>query len=153
MDYTRTIEDTFYIMFTTRDFATGAPFTLASGTGVVYEDASAAEITAGVSIAADFDSKTGLNVTTIAATAANGYEVGKTYHLVLSVGTVNSVSVVGEVIGHFQLVANDVATAVDAIQAKTDSLTFTQAGHVDANIQRVNDVTVTGDGGATPWGA
>ena len=41
---------------------------------------------------------------------------------------------------------------VDAIKAKTDSLTFTQAGHVDANIQRVNDVALTGDGGATPWG-
>lgn len=33
-----------------------------------------------------------------------------------------------------------------AIQTKTDSLTFTQAGHVDANVQRINDVTITGDG-------
>jgi hypothetical protein len=37
-------------------------------------------------------------------------------------------------------------TVADAIKAKTDSLTFTQAGHVDANIQRINDVAVTGDG-------
>lgn len=43
-------------------------------------------------------------------------------------------------------------TVVDAIKAKTDSLTFTQAGHVDANVQRINDVTVNGDGSATPWG-
>lgn len=35
---------------------------------------------------------------------------------------------------------------VDAIKAKTDSLTFTQAGHVDANVQRINDVIITGDG-------
>jgi hypothetical protein len=37
-------------------------------------------------------------------------------------------------------------TNVDAIKAKTDSLTFTQAGHVDANIQRINDVIITGNG-------
>jgi hypothetical protein len=40
-----------------------------------------------------------------------------------------------------------VDTEVAAIKAKTDSLTFTQAGHVDANIQRINDVVITGDGG------
>lgn len=42
---------------------------------------------------------------------------------------------------------------VAAIKAKTDSLTFTVAGQVDANIQSVNDVTVTGDGQpGTEWG-
>lgn len=41
---------------------------------------------------------------------------------------------------------------IDAIKAKTDSLTFTVAGNVDANIQRINDVALTGDGSATPWG-
>lgn len=37
-------------------------------------------------------------------------------------------------------------TEVAAIKAKTDSLTFTVAGVVDANVQRINDVTITGDG-------
>lgn len=42
---------------------------------------------------------------------------------------------------------------VTAIKAKTDSLTFTVAGQVDANIQCVNDVQVTGDGQTgTEWG-
>lgn len=41
---------------------------------------------------------------------------------------------------------NTIDTVVDAIKAKTDSLTFTQAGHVDANIQRINDVAITGNG-------
>lgn len=41
---------------------------------------------------------------------------------------------------------------VDAIKAKTDSLTFTVAGLVDGNIQRVNDVELQGDGSTTPWG-
>lgn len=39
-----------------------------------------------------------------------------------------------------------VDTVVDAIKAKTDSLTFTVAGQVDANVQSINDVTITGDG-------
>jgi hypothetical protein len=44
-------------------------------------------------------------------------------------------------------------TEVAAIKAKTDSLTFTQAGVVDANIQMVNDISVTGNGElGTEWG-
>jgi hypothetical protein len=47
----------------------------------------------------------------------------------------------------------DNATNISAIKTKTDSLTFTVAGVVDANIQRVNDVVVTGDGSpGTEWG-
>lgn len=37
---------------------------------------------------------------------------------------------------------------VDAIKAKTDSLTFTVSGEVDSNVQSVNDVTVLGVGTA-----
>ncbi len=44
-----------------------------------------------------------------------------------------------------------VDTEVAAIKAKTDSLTFTVAGQVDANIQSINDVTITGNGGVTPF--
>lgn len=44
-----------------------------------------------------------------------------------------------------------VDTVVDAIKAKTDSLTFTKAGEVDSNIQSINDVSLTGDGSATPF--
>lgn len=38
-----------------------------------------------------------------------------------------------------------------AVKTKTDSLNFTVAGVVDANIQRINDVAVTGDGSGTPF--
>jgi hypothetical protein len=47
------------------------------------------------------------------------------------------------------------ATAADltAVKAKTDSLNFTVAGQVDANIQYVNDVQVKGTGAAgNEWG-
>ena len=51
--------------------------------------------------------------------------------------------------------ADVAAVKVDtaAIKAKTDSLTFGVAGQVDANIQSVNDVAVTGIGtSGSPWG-
>jgi len=48
----------------------------------------------------------------------------------------------------------DIPTSdITAIKAKTDSLTFTVAGNVDANIQRVNDVAVAGTGAlGDEWG-
>lgn len=46
-----------------------------------------------------------------------------------------------------------VDTVVDAIKAKTDKLTFTSGNNVDSNIQKVNDVTVTGTGASgDEWG-
>jgi hypothetical protein len=44
-----------------------------------------------------------------------------------------------------------VDTVVDAIKVQTDKLTFTIAGIVDANIQRINDVAIVGDGSGTPY--
>lgn len=46
----------------------------------------------------------------------------------------------------------DIHTVVNGIKTKTDSLNFTVAGQVDANIQSINDTTVNGDGSTTPWG-
>lgn len=124
-DYT--LESTIHILFTTRAFATGAPTQLA-GTPVVsaYEDASLTQITAGITLGVDHDGITGLNALTIAATAANGYENGKDYHLVITTGTVDSVSVVGEVVGRFTIgrsaAAVDLANGTDGLGAiKTDT--------------------------------
>jgi len=53
------------------------------------------------------------------------------------------------------LAADNLATNAQAaaIKAKTDSLTFTVAGQVDANVQYVNDAAVTGNGQpGTEWG-
>jgi len=44
-------------------------------------------------------------------------------------------------------------TSATAIKAKTDNLNYTVSGQVDANIQYVNDVQVTGNGqSGTEWG-
>jgi hypothetical protein len=58
----------------------------------------------------------------------------------------------GDLDDQLQTIDNLIDTEVAAIKSKTDQLTFTSANHVDANIQKVNDVTITGDGSTTPWG-
>ena len=147
MDYT--VGDTIYRRFTTRAFATGIP-TVLTGSPVVavYENDSATQITAGITLGADHDSVAGLNLLTIVATGGNGYEAGKDYDIVITTGTVGGVSVVGEVVGHFSLsrsaAAVDLANGTDglgaskvitdAIKVVTDKLAFTVANQVDSNV-------------------
>ena len=124
-DYT--VADTLYFLFTTRKFTTGSPFVLA-GTPVIsaYENESLTQITAGITLGVDHDSVAGLNLITVVASGANGFESGKDYHLVITTGTVDSVSVVGEVVGRFTLqrsaAAVDLANGTDGLGAiKTDT--------------------------------
>lgn len=63
----------------------------------------------------------------------------------------NVVGTVASVVGAVGSVTGLTAADVAAIKAKTDSLTYTVAGQVDANIQSINDVTITGNGGVTPF--
>lgn len=98
------LEDTQHFPFSTRAFATGIPTALVSGAIEIYEDASITQITAAETLTVSLDGVAGFNMVAVAATAANGFEVGKTYTLILSAGTVDSVSVVGEVVGQFEIV-------------------------------------------------
>ena len=122
-----TLEDTFYQLFTTRAFATGIPTVLA-GTPVVsaYENEGLTQITAGITLGVDHDGVVGLNLLTVVGTAANGYENGKDYGLVITTGTVDSVSVVGEIVAEFTVgrsaAAVDLANGTDGLGAiKTDT--------------------------------
>lgn len=102
-DYTA--GDTLTFKFTTRRFSTGAPFTLAGSPVVrVYKDGSDVEDDSGITLTVDFDSRTGLNHVAI-DTSADGtfYSNGSQFSVVITVGTVDSVSVVGEVVGRFTL--------------------------------------------------
>ena len=87
----------------------------------VYEDANLTQITAGVTVTVDSDAVVGLNRANIVATAANGYEVGKSYTVVITTGTVGGVSVVGEVVGDFTVgrstAAVDLGNATDGLGA------------------------------------
>lgn len=97
------LESTINFKFTTVQVS-GAPFTLA-GSPVLscYVGSSTTEITAGITLTVDFDSRTGLNHVTIVATAANGFTAATDIEVVITTGTVNSVSVVGYVVGTFSI--------------------------------------------------
>lgn len=121
-DYT--LEDTLDFKFTTRQFSTGAPFAFASGAIEIYEDNSITQITGAETLTLEFDGVTGLHNLRVAATAVNGFENGKSYHCVVSVGTVDSVSVVGEIVQQFSIgrsaAAVDLANGTDGLGAIKD---------------------------------
>lgn len=76
-------------------------------------------------------------------------ELGKVYIRLHCTGQTSPVLHTDQIYVSYAVTAEDIA----AIKTKTDSLTFTVAGQVDANIQSVNDVTVTGTGASgNEWG-
>ena len=151
-DYT--LGDTIYHAFTTRAFATGVPTVLAgTPTLEIYENDSITPIVEGVGklvLTVSLNSIAGFNLATITATSGNGFETGKTYHLIVKTGTVGGTSVVGEVVGRFTLGASaaavDLANGTDGLGAiKTDSAAI------------LVDTAVIGAAGAgltaVPWNA
>ena len=92
--------------FTTRA-TTGVPTTLAGTPAVsIYKDGSTTQSTTGVTLTVDFDAVTGLNHVAI-DTSADGtfYANESKFYLVITAGTVGGTSVVGEVVGDFDLAA------------------------------------------------
>lgn len=139
------LETTFDLKFTTRKFSTGAPFALASGVISAYPGNSTTQLTAGITLTADFDGVTGLNNVRVVATAANGYATNTNYALVITTGTVDSVSVVGEVIGEFSLEAQSPLRPTTAGR----TLVVDAAGLADGNVVKVGP---TGSGTAQTAG-
>jgi len=69
------LEDTLFLPFTTRAFATGIP-TVLSGTPAIdiYEDVTATPIITGETLAVSLNSVAGFNMITVTATAGTGFE-------------------------------------------------------------------------------
>jgi hypothetical protein len=97
--------DTVDCKFGTVQPSTGASFTL-GGTPVVsaYKDNSTTQSTTGITLTADFDGVTGANHIRV-TTASDGafYSAGSFFELMITTGTVDSVSVVGQVPCSFSL--------------------------------------------------
>ena len=90
--------------FTTRK-STGLPTQLAGSPAVsVYKTNSTTQTTTGVTLTVDFDSVTGLNHVRI-DTSADGtfYAAGCDFAVVITAGTVDSISVVGETVATFSI--------------------------------------------------
>lgn len=80
----------------------GVAETLSSGAIEIYEDGSTTQITTAETLTASFDSIVGYNQVAIDLNDS-GFETGKTYTVVLSGGTVDSVSVTGRIVGVFSV--------------------------------------------------
>ncbi len=97
-----------FFKFTTRAFATGIPGTLTSGALSVYKDEGGAATEKTTSetyfdIDLDHDSITGFNNVRIDLSGDAFFATGADYSIVITTGTVDSVSVVGEVIANFSI--------------------------------------------------
>lgn len=100
-----------YGKFSTFRPSTGAAYTLGGTPALsVYKDNSTTQSTSGVTLTVDFDGVTGLHHFAI-DTSADGsfYSTGSNFDIVITTGTVDSVSVVGAKVGSFSIdKANDV---------------------------------------------
>lgn len=139
------------------------PSATAGGTGGVFIAGTNAATTITTALTTTFTGS--LTGSVASVSGAVGSVTGAVGSVTGAVGSVTGNvggNVNGNVVGSVGSVPATVATAaalttvgnnVTSVKAKTDSLTFSTAGQVDANIQYVNDTAVTGDGSeATPWG-
>jgi hypothetical protein len=159
---------TIYFKFTTMQPSSGAPFTLAGTPALsVYKDNSTTQTTTGVTLTADFDGVTGLNHVAIDTSDAF-YSAGSFFDVVITTGTVDSVSAVGTVVGRFTLrktaclkptaagrsldVSSGGEAGIDFANIGSPTTTLNLSGttikavtdRVSANTDQWNGVTVTG---------
>jgi hypothetical protein len=128
------LSDTFDTKFCTVN-TSGAPTTLA-GSPVIsaYVGNSTTEITAGITLSVDFDSRTGMNNIRVVASGANGYATASNYQLVVTTGTVSGTSVVGYVVGEFSI--ENRSALMPTVATRTIDVTATGAAGIDwANVE------------------
>lgn len=90
-----------YLYFSTVG-STGAAITLVGGTVEIYEDGSATQITTAETLDNDFDSVTGFHQIAVDLNDS-GFEAGKTYTVIATGGTADSVAIAGRVLGVFSV--------------------------------------------------
>lgn len=134
----RAVGSTLSFLFNTHK-ADGTPITLA-GTPVisVYKNSTTQSVT-GVSLTVDYDSVTGMHQVVI-DTSADGtfYATNNDFNVVVTTGTVNSISVVGAVVGKFSIGRQNIShmnsivassiTTINANQGQTQPINFTGTG-------------------------
>lgn len=138
--------NTIDVKFTTRN-SSGVPTTLA-GSPVIsaYIGNSTTEITAGITLTVDFDSRTGLNNVRVVASGGNGFTTATDVTLVITTGTVNSVSVVGEVVGEFSI---DNRVTDTTKWNGTAVSTPATAGIPDVNVKNIDNDAASASGTVT----
>jgi hypothetical protein len=126
--------------------ADGTPITLAGTPAVSVYKNSTTESTTGVTLTVDYDSRTGLQHVAIdTSTDGTFYAAGNDFDVVITAGTVNGISVVGQVVGSFSLANRSALRPATAGR----TLVVDAAGLADANTVKVGP---TGSGTAQTAG-
>ena len=136
-----------YGKFTTFRPSTGAVFTLGGTPALsVYKDNSTTQSTTGVTLTVDFDSVTGLHHYAI-DTSADGtfYSAGSFFSIVITAGTVDSVSVVGTVVAEFTIRKNSALKPTTAGR----TLAVDASGRALGDVDTIKTQTVTCVAGVT----
>lgn len=122
--------------------ADGTPITLAGTPACSVYKNSTTESTTGVTLTVDYDSRTGLH-SVVVDTSADGtfYAAANDFDIVITTGTVDSISVVGTVVGTFSLSNRSALRPTTADR----TLVVDAAGLADANAVKVGP---TGSGTA-----
>jgi len=137
---------------------TMAPIVLAGSPVIsVYKDSITQRAGAEITLTPDYDGVVGLNHVLIDTSADAFYEVGKSYTVVITTGTVSGVSVVGAVVGSFSIENRfqevDVVKLGASAQSATDLKDFADDGY-DPSTNKITGVvladTVTTYTGNTP---
>lgn len=138
--------DTIDIKFATTAAATGAP-TILTGTPVIsaYVDNGTTQITAGITLTADFDTVTGLNNVRVVASSGNGFAAGTNVQLVITTGTVGGTSAVGYVVGSFSIEKRS------ALRPTTAGRTLDVASTGEAGVD-FDNILFSGNGPFPPLG-
>lgn len=141
---------TFDFKFSTYD-TDGAPITLAGTPAIsVYKDNSTTQTTTGVTLTTDFDSVTGLHNVRI-VTTDSFYAGGSNFQVVITTGTVDSISVVGTVLAEFSIDASYHSGTAQAGAASSITLSASASATDDFyNGSYVSLAGGTGSGGQSP---
>lgn len=126
--------------------ANGTPITLAGTPAVSVYKNSTTESTAGVTLTVDYDSRTGLHHVAV-DTSVDGtfYAGGNDFDLIITAGTVDSISVVGTKVGSFSLSNRSALRPTDADR----TLDVTTTGEAGLDWSNIGNVNATVSFGAT----
>ena len=136
----------------------GVPTAIVSGAFAVYKSNGTTQSTAGLTFTSGFDSVTGLNNIKIDLSADAFYATGEDYQVVATAGTVDSVSIIGEVVGDFgiendyqhgvaQTADND--TKIDILDTNIDTLVARVIGTIESGSH--NPASTAQLGALTDW--
>lgn len=144
----RSEDSTIDFTFSNRNVS-AAPATLA-GTPVisVYKANGTTQSTAGITLTVNFDALTGLNQVRIDTSADAFYATANDYSVVITTGTVNSVSVVGTTIATFSIEnrlmrGTDSALLATNVPSNFNILVISGAGAADTNVQGFLNTPIT----------